>query len=328
MSEQQHDFPKTTPAQFIVSLLGGLFAPALVIFLVVKLLLGIQASHLEDSDAANASARIEERIKPVAEVVVADNSGPHIDRGGEQVVQAVCAACHGSGVLGSPKIGDKAAWGPRIAQGYETLIKHAIEGIRQMPARGGGADLSDNEVAGAIAYMANQSGAKFKAPELAAAPAAEAPPTADVKATASVAAPAVTSPVAPAPAAKAAAKVESPAKSEAVVAKSEEPAKPAPAAEAAAKPTASAGKGGEEVVKAVCSVCHGAGVLGSPKMGDQAAWAPRIAQGYETLVQHATKGIRMMPAKGGNPALTDAEVADAVAYMANQSGANFSAPAH
>lgn len=327
MSEQ-HDFPKTTPAQFIISLLGGLFAPALVIFLVVKMLLGIQASHLEDNDLANASAKIEERIKPVAEVVVADNSGPHVDRGGEQVVQAVCSACHGSGVLGSPKIGDKAAWGPRIAQGYETLIKHAIEGIRQMPARGGGADLSDNEVAAAIAYMANQSGAKFKAPEPAAAPAAEAvgaagAPAADAKVPASAAAPA------PAvPAAKAAGKVEAPAKSAAVVAKSGEPAKPAPAAEAAAKPTASAGKGGEEVVKAVCSVCHGAGVLGSPKIGDQAVWAPRIAQGYETLVQNAIKGIRMMPAKGGNPALTDAEVAGAVAYMANQSGANFSAPAH
>lgn len=322
MSEQ-HDFPKTTPAQFIISLLGGLFAPALVIFLVVKMLLGIQASHLEDNDLANASAKIEERIKPVAEVVVADNSGPHVDRGGEQVVQAVCSACHGSGVLGSPKIGDKAAWGPRIAQGYETLIKHAIEGIRQMPARGGGADLSDNEVAAAIAYMANQSGAKFKAPEPAAAPAAEAvgaagAPAADAKVPASVAA----------PAAKAAAKVEAPAKSAAVVAKSGEPAKPAPAAEVAAKPTASAGKGGDEVVKAVCSVCHGAGVLGSPKIGDQAVWAPRIAQGYETLVQNAIKGIRMMPAKGGNPALTDAEVAGAVAYMANQSGANFSAPAH
>jgi len=327
MSEQQHDFPKTTPAQFIISLLGGLLAPALVIFLVVKMLLGIQASHLEDNDAANASARIEERIKPVAEVVVADNSGPHVDKSGEQVVQAVCAACHGSGALGSPKIGDKAAWGPRIAQGYETLIKHAIEGIRQMPARGGSADLSDNEVAAAIAYMANQSGAKFKAPELAAAPVAEAPaakaPTADAKVTASAAAPAPA-----APAAKAAAKVEAPAKSAAVVAKSEELAKPAPVVETAAKPTASAGKGGEEVVKAVCSVCHGAGVLGSPKIGDQAVWAPRIAQGYETLVQNAIKGIRMMPAKGGNPALTDAEVAGAVAYMANQSGANFTAPAH
>ena len=311
MSEQ-HDFPKTTPAQFIISLLGGLFAPALVIFLIVKMLLGIQASHLEDNDATNASARIEERIKPVAQVVVADNSGPHADKSGEEVVKAVCSVCHGSGALGSPKIGDKAAWGLRIAQGYETLIKHATEGIRQMPARGGAADLSDNEVAAAIAYMANQSGANFKAPEPATVPAAGAP-AGDAKATTNTPA---------APTAKAAAKEEVPAKS------SEPEEKPAPAAEDAAKPTANVGKSGEEVVKAVCSVCHGTGALGSPKIGDQATWGPRIAQGYETLVQHATKGIRMMPAKGGNPALSDDEVAGAVAYMANQSGAKFSAPAH
>jgi cytochrome c5 len=68
-------------------------------------------------------------------------------------------------VLGSPKIGDKSAWGPRIAQGYETLVKHAIVGIRSMPARGGNAELTDAEVAGAVAYMANQSGASFKAPK-------------------------------------------------------------------------------------------------------------------------------------------------------------------
>jgi cytochrome c5 len=67
------------------------------------------------------------------------------------------------GALGSPKIGDKSAWGPRIAQGYETLVKHAIAGIRSMPARGGNAELTDGEVAAAVAYMANQSGASFKA---------------------------------------------------------------------------------------------------------------------------------------------------------------------
>jgi cytochrome c5 len=68
------------------------------------------------------------------------------------------------------------------------------------------------------------------------------------------------------------------------------------------------------------------GALGSPKIGDKASWAPRISQGYETLVKHAIQGIRSMPARGGNPALTDTEVANAVAYMANQSGANFKAP--
>jgi cytochrome c5 len=95
-----------------------------------------------------------------------------------------------------------------------------------------------------------------------------------------------------------------------------------PAADNAA-PAATAGKSGEEVTKAVCMTCHGSGLMGSPRIGDKAAWAPRIAEGYDTLVQHAIKGIRMMPAKGGNPSLSDAEVAAAVTHMANLSGADF-----
>ena len=70
-------------------------------------------------------------------------------------------------------------------------------------------------------------------------------------------------------------------------------------------------------------MCHAAGLMAAPKFGDNAQWEPRIAQGYDTLVSHAVKGIRNMPAKGGNPALSDAEVAGAVKYMANASGAKF-----
>lgn len=94
-------------------------------------------------------------------------------------------------------------------------------------------------------------------------------------------------------------------------------------AEAVAVGGASGGKSGEEVYKAVCSMCHQAGMLNAPKFGDIQSWAPRLAQGYETLVEHAIKGIRSMPAKGGNASLSDAEVAGAVLYMANSSGANF-----
>lgn len=316
MSEQHHDFPKTTISQVVLAVLGGLIAPALVIFLVVKLLLGIQATHIDDADSAVMAASVAERIKPVArvEVAVAD-SGPHVDKSGEEVVGAVCSACHGVGALGSPKIGDKAAWGPRIKQGYETLIQHALSGIRQMPARGGNPDLTDGEIANAVAYMANKGGANFTPPAAgatgaavpAAAPAASATPVKEAEKTTSKAAVAAS----PAP-----------------VAKPESAPQPAAEAKSAAEaaPVASAGKSGEEVVKAVCSACHAAGVLGSPKIGDKEAWAPRIAQGYETLIQHALKGIRMMPAKGGNPSLTDTEVAGAVAYMANQGGANFTPP--
>lgn len=166
MSAHDHDFPKTTSFQVVTAVLGGLFAPTLVIVLIIRLLMGIEASHISDTESAAVESKVEERIKPVATVdVQAVEAGPHVDKSGEAVVGAVCAACHSSGALGAPKIGDKAAWAPRIAQGYETLIKHAIEGIRSMPARGGNATLTDNEVANAIAYMANQSGAKFVAPE-------------------------------------------------------------------------------------------------------------------------------------------------------------------
>jgi cytochrome c5 len=64
-----------------------------------------------------------------------------------------------------------------------------------------------------------------------------------------------------------------------------------------------------------CTVCHGAGIAGAPKAGDKAAWSPRIAQGKQTLYDHAIKGIRAMPAKGGNAALSDDEVKAAVDVM-------------
>lgn len=325
MSEHSHDFPATSVSQVVIAILGALIAPGLVIVLIVKLFMGINASHLEDADPAVAATQVEERIKPIGTVeVVAADAGPHVDKGGEAVVTAVCSACHGSGAMGSPKIGDKAAWGPRIAQGYETLIKHAIEGIRAMPARGGSADLTDGEIANAIAFMANQSGANFTppAPGAAAAPAAEAAP-AEAPTQVAAAPAAAPAAVAPAPAAKQApAAKEAPA---APAAKTEEPAKPAVVAEAD-KPAAASGKSGEEVFKGVCAMCHGTGLMGAPKVGDASAWGPRIEQGYDTLVQHAVKGVRMMPAKGGNPGLSDLEVSRAVVYMANQGGAKFAEP--
>lgn len=99
--------------------------------------------------------------------------------------------------------------------------------------------------------------------------------------------------------------------------------KPEAAVEVAPVAVANAEKSGEDVVKASCAMCHETGMMNSPKLGDAAQWEPRIAQGYETLVKHAIEGVRTMPAKGGNPALTDGEVAAAVAVMANQVGAKF-----
>lgn len=100
---------------------------------------------------------------------------------------------------------------------------------------------------------------------------------------------------------------------------------PEPAAQAAQAEQAAAGEQapGERVYRTVCFACHDTGAAGAPKMGDKGAWQPRIAKGAEVLVQHAVQGFQgpqgMMPAKGGNPALSDQEVSEAVHYMIEQS---------
>src|SRR5512139_404307 len=79
---------------------------------------------------------------------------------GKKVFGNVCSMCHASGAAGAPKFGDKADWGPRIAQGKDVLYKHALEGFTgakgQMPARGGSAALKDDEVKAAVDYMVHK----------------------------------------------------------------------------------------------------------------------------------------------------------------------------
>jgi cytochrome c5 len=125
------------------------------------------APQAED-EAANA------RILPVAKVEMAGAApkGGGASRSGEDLVKAVCGACHNEGVAGSPKIGDKAAWAPRIGVGLDVLTKTAISGKNAMPPKGGAADASEEEIARAIVFMTNKSGANFKEPAAGAKPAA------------------------------------------------------------------------------------------------------------------------------------------------------------
>ncbi len=88
-----------------------------------------------------------------------------------------------------------------------------------------------------------------------------------------------------------------------------------------------AGRNGKQVVDAVCSTCHATGANGAPKIGDPKAWNKRASQGLTSLTQHALDGIRRMPSHGGNPSLTNLEIARAVAYMVNQSGGHWVEPA-
>ncbi|MFN3397880.1 MAG: c-type cytochrome [Sulfurimicrobium sp.] len=165
MSKHHEEKTKTTPMQVVFASIGGLIPPLITIFLVVQLVLSIQHSHVNKDTDEILAKTVAERIKPVGEEKVADANAPKVVKSGEEVFNAVCTACHTSGALNAPKFGNKGDWAPRIAQGYDTLVKHAIEGIRAMPARGGAADLSDQEMQRAVAYMADAGGAKFTAPK-------------------------------------------------------------------------------------------------------------------------------------------------------------------
>jgi cytochrome c5 len=155
-----HDGAGSSKSQPIVAFIGAVLAFVAVISFFME-----PSKEVTPEPAADIAAKAEANIKPAAAVEVAAVAAPHAAKSGEEVVKGVCAMCHTAGLMESPKLGDKAQWAPRIAQGYETLTKHAIEGIRNMPAKGGNPDLSDDEIAAAVAVMANGAGADFKVPE-------------------------------------------------------------------------------------------------------------------------------------------------------------------
>ena len=163
MSNQDDAYKSSTIGQLFLVIPGTILAFTILISLIAKTSGIVGAPEVEISQSA--VAQIEADIKPVAEVeIAAADVGPHVDKSGEEVVKAVCSMCHAAGLMNAPKIGDKDAWKPRIAQGYDTLVNHAINGIRSMPAKGGNSTLSEGEIANAVAHLANAGGANFIPP--------------------------------------------------------------------------------------------------------------------------------------------------------------------
>ena len=158
---------------------------SLVIGVLAAIALGILVLAMKISDLKQGTytrdtyeyqAAIAERIRPVGQVylpgeeheaeapVVAAAEEPEpvaAAMSGPQVYNSACLACHGAGIGGAPILGDAGQWEPRIAQGIETLTRHAIEGytgsLGYMPPKGGRMDLSDDEVADAVDYMVAES---------------------------------------------------------------------------------------------------------------------------------------------------------------------------
>jgi cytochrome c5 len=244
MSEQ-HSSPIKTPKQLITVVVLAFVVPVLIIVLLVKYVVG-EKSAGAGTEAMTPEA-IAERLRPVGSVTLAQATGPRTLKSGQEVYQLACAACHAAGVAGAPKTGETAAWAPRIKQGYDTLVRHAVEGFKAMPAKGGNPDLDPVEVARAVVHMANASGATFKEPD----------------------------------------------------------------------PVKTGEHSGEQVVAAACGNCHNEGLNGAPKVGDWAAWKPRIEKGLQSLYESAITGHGGMPARGGMARLTDDEVRRAIEYMFN-----------
>lgn len=176
-AHNEHQSGIKTPKQLIAAVAAGFLVPIVCIVLLVEF---VTSEPKEGAGSTGQTAdSIVARIKPVADegFTFRDANAPKQLMTGEQVYQSTCVACHGTGAAGAPKVGDAGAWGKRISEGFDTLVTHAIKGLNAMPAKGGNPDLDDIEIARTVAYMANQSGAKFKAPDpkpAAAAPAADA----------------------------------------------------------------------------------------------------------------------------------------------------------
>lgn len=150
--------------------LGVLVAVAAGLYVLARVISANTQERFVLTDPAMKAA-VAERIAPAGKVAIAgeDNSAlvpqkpaeaapaAAADLGGEEVYNMACVACHGAGIAGAPKHGDKGAWAARIAKGADTLYEHAIKGYQGetgfMPAKGGRTDLSDKSVMNAVDYM-------------------------------------------------------------------------------------------------------------------------------------------------------------------------------
>ncbi|MDB5744447.1 MAG: cytochrome c, class [Polaromonas sp.] len=280
--EEAHTGPIKTPQQLLAAVFFSFVVP---VFAIIGLVYYVASADKPMAGADTAENAVTQRIQKVGMVEIRDANRPL--KSGEEVYKAQCVACHGTGAAGAPKFSDVAAWAPRIATGYDTLLNSALKGKGAMAPQGGG-DFQDVEIGRAVVYLAASAGGKFAEPAV--------PAATNAGTTATVAA----APAAPVVVAAAAPVVATPA--------------PAPANIAAAADSGA----GEALYKQACFACHGAGVAGAPKLGDKPAWAPRIQTGLDALTTSVIKGKGAMPPKGGSAA-SDADIRSAVVYMVNTS---------
>ena len=168
-TEEDHTGPVKNPKQLLMAVFFSFIVP---IFVIIGLVYYVTAENKPAAGSVNLEKALAARIQKIGMIEIRDAN--RVLKLGEEVFKVQCSACHAAGVAGAPKVGDAAAWAPRIATGYEALLNSALKGKGAMGAQGGG-DFETLEIGRAVVYMANASGGKLeepKAPEAAAAPVA------------------------------------------------------------------------------------------------------------------------------------------------------------
>jgi cytochrome c5 len=160
--QENHEGPIKTPKQLVLAVVASFVIPIVAIIMLANFV-DFGSKTGAGSDGMSAEA-VSLRIQPVGHIEIKDASNPGVLKTGEQVFQAQCSACHANGLAGAPKLGDEAAWGPRIKTGYDALLISALKGKNAMAAQGGG-EYGDVEIGRAVVYMSNQAGAKFDVPQ-------------------------------------------------------------------------------------------------------------------------------------------------------------------
>lgn len=170
---EEHSSPIRTPKQLIIVVFLAFAVPITIIVMLIQLVTG--SSGIDKDNPGMSGEAIAKRLKPVGEVVV-DPNAPKTEASapvalvaapapapavasdgdaarGKTVYDANCVVCHGAGVAGAPKAGDKTAWAPRIKTGMDALYASALKGKDAMPPKGGNLSLADADVKAAVEYL-------------------------------------------------------------------------------------------------------------------------------------------------------------------------------